>query len=48
MDRATDRDSDMERDKNNDVDKDPSEIYADGSDTQRKFVPSCMILCRSL
>jgi hypothetical protein len=45
MDRATDSDSDIESDKNIDVDMDPTEIYADGSDTQGKFVPSGMILC---
>jgi hypothetical protein len=45
MDRATDRDSDMERNKNIDVDMGPKEIYADRFDTQRKFVLSGMILC---
>jgi hypothetical protein len=37
MDRAMDRDSDMERNKNIDVDMDPSEIYAERSDTQRNL-----------
>ncbi len=34
MDRVTDRDSDMERNKNIDVDMDPTEIYTDGSEAK--------------
>jgi hypothetical protein len=47
MDRATDKDNDMDRDKYIDVEIDPTQIYVDGFDTLRKFVPSGMILCRN-